>query len=79
MKTDVVLTMDEYLDQCCIATKHVNLPAPDARHILITVGDNPGSGEGLHGCRCDRLGHPSPGCREERKPRLCPAADELYL
>ncbi len=48
MKTDVVLTMNEYLDQCCIATKHVSPPAPDARHILITAGDNPDSGGEAH-------------------------------
>src|SRR6266566_835159 len=56
MKTDVVLTMDEYFDQCCIATKRVSPPAPDARHILITAGDNLDSGAEAHGCRCDRWG-----------------------
>jgi hypothetical protein len=66
MKTDLVLTMDEYLHQRCIATKHVRPPAPDARRILITAGDYPDSGAGLHGCRCDRWGHPCPGCVKSR-------------
>jgi len=75
MKTDVVLTMNEYLDQCCARAKPVSPLAPDARHIPITSEGDARSEE--HGCRCDRWGHPD--CLEERKPRLCPAADELYL
>ena len=47
----------------------------DARHIPITSEVDARSKE--HGCRCDRWGHRA--CLEERKPRLCPAADELYL
>ena len=77
MKTDVVLTMDEYLDQCCGRAKPVSPLAPDGRHIPITSEVDAWSEE--HGCRCDRWGHPSPGSLEERKPRLCPAADKLYL
>jgi len=67
MKTDLVLTTDEYFDQCCIATKHVSPPAPDARHILITAGDNLDSSAGVHGCRCDRWGHPCADCVKSRK------------
>jgi len=77
MKTDSVLTMDEYFDACCLATKHVNSPADSARHIPITSEDNIDPRSEEHGCRCDRWGHPA--CLEERKPRLCAAADELYL
>jgi len=62
MKTDLVLTMDEYLDECCVVPKHVSPPAPDARHISITAGDNPDLNAGEHSCRCDRWGHPYPGC-----------------
>ncbi len=36
MKTDQVLTMNEYLDACCSIPRHVNPPAGDARHIPIT-------------------------------------------
>jgi hypothetical protein len=77
MKTDTVLTMDEYFAECCIATKHVTSPTDNGRHIPVTnEGDiDPRSEE--HGCTCDRWGHPA--CLEERKPRLCPAADELVL
>ena len=78
MKTDMVLTMNEYFDACCGVPKQVDPPAADnARHIPITSkGDiDPRSDE--HGCRCDRWGHPA--CLEERKPRLCAAADELFL
>ncbi len=77
MKTDVVLTMDEYFNKCGGVPKPVNPPADDARHIPIPSEVDARSEE--HGCRCDRWGHPSPGCLEERKSRLCPAADELYL
>jgi len=66
MKTDVVLTMDEYLDQCCVTTKHVRPPAPDARHVPITAENDLNSGGEAHGCRCDRWGHPCPGCVESR-------------
>ena len=75
MKKDVVLTMDEYLDQCCARAKPVSPLAPDGRHIPITSEVDASSEE--HGCRCDRWGHPD--CLEERKPRLCAAADELLL
>jgi hypothetical protein len=75
MKTDTVLTMDECFAECCIATKYVNPPADNARHIPITREVDARSED--HGCRCDRWGHPA--CLEERKPRLCAAADELFL
>ena len=80
MKTDTVLTMNEYFDACCGVPKQVDRPADNARHISITSkGDidpsDPRSEE--HGWRCDRWGHPD--CLEERKPGLCAAADELLL
>jgi hypothetical protein len=77
MKTDTVLTMDEYFAASCTATKHVNPPADNARHIPITSKVDARSEE--HDCRCYRWGHPCAGCLEERKPRLCPASDELLL
>jgi hypothetical protein len=61
MKTDVVLTMDEYLDQCCAFPKTVSPPAPEARHVPITAENGLESGKEAHGCRCDRWGHPCPG------------------
>jgi len=75
MKTDTVLTINEYFDACCGVPKHVDSLADNARHIPITSEVDARSEE--HGCRCDRWGHPA--CLEERKPRLCAAADELYL
>ena len=75
MKTDTVLTMNEYFGACCVVPKHVNPPADNARHIPITSEVDARSEE--HGCRCDRWGHPD--CLEERKPGLCAAADELLL
>ena len=78
MKTDTVLTMNEYFDACCGVPKQVDPPAADnARHIPITSEVDARNEE--HGCRCDRWGHPCSGCLEERKPRLCPASDELFL
>jgi hypothetical protein len=64
MKTDRVLTMDEYLNEICVVAKHVTPPAGDARHIPITAEDDVHSGTEAHGCRCDRWGHPCPGCLE---------------
>jgi hypothetical protein len=79
MKTDAVLTMNEYFATCC--AKHVNPPADNARHVPITDESNIRSEE--HGSRCDRWGHPCPDslqdCLEKRRPRLCAAADELLL
>jgi hypothetical protein len=69
MKTDLVLTMDEYFDQCCTPTKRVNPPAPGARHILITAKDDLHTGMEAHGCRCDRWGHPCPNCVTPRRAR----------
>jgi hypothetical protein len=77
MKTDTILTMDEYFADSCIATKHVNPPANNARHIPITNEGDIGPRSEEHAYRCDRWGHPA--CLEERKPRLCAAADELRL
>jgi hypothetical protein len=66
MKTDVVLTMDEYLDQCCGLAKPISPSARDARHVPITAENELGSGTEAHACRCDRWGHP---CPERAKSR----------
>ena len=79
MKTDTVLTTDEYFAACCAVPKHVNPPARNARHIPITGEEDIDLRNKKHGCRCDRWGHPCPNCLEQRKPRLCAAADELRL
>ena len=79
MKTDLVLTTGEYLAMCCDVPKQVNPPARDAHHIPITAESDLKRNDEAHGCRCDRWGHVSPRCPEERNPRLCPASDELLL
>ena len=79
MKTDVVLTMDEYFKASCSPRHNVNPLADNARHIPVTGEENIDRRSEEHGCRCDRWGHPRPGCLEERKPKLCAAADELRL
>ena len=66
MKTDVVLTMNEYLDQCWVPPKPVIPPARDARHVPITTENELDSGGEAHGCRCDRWDHPCPACVESR-------------
>jgi hypothetical protein len=66
MKTNLVLRMDEYLSECCVVPKHVNPPAPDARHISITAEDQVDSSVEVHSCRCDRWGHPCADCLKSR-------------
>jgi hypothetical protein len=70
MKTDVVLTMDEYLNACCVAPG-VKPPAKDARHVPITTEDDADRPR-EHGCRCDRWGHPCPGCVDKRNLQASP-------
>jgi hypothetical protein len=60
MKTDHVLTVDEYLDECCVAPKHISPPAGNARHIAITTLNHVDPEAASHGSRCDRWGHPCP-------------------
>ncbi len=62
MKTDLVLTMDEYLDQCRGVPQRLSPPSRDARHISIAAEDQVDSGVEVQSCRCDRWGHPCPGC-----------------
>jgi len=64
MKTDAVLTMDEYLDQRCALPKPVSPPVRDARHVPVTAENDLDSGTYAHACRCDRWGHLCPGCLE---------------
>ena len=66
MKTDVVLTMDEYLNRCFVA-RRVKPPGKDARHVPITEEDKTDVHATNRGCRCDRWGHPCTGCTENGK------------
>lgn len=79
MKTDTILTTDEYFAACYALPKHVSPPADNARHIPITDEADISPRNKEHGCRCDRWGHPCPNCPEHRTPRLCAAADEFRL
>lgn len=79
MKTDRVLTTEQWINEWLAASPHVDPPACDARHVPITSEGNLDPRKKDHGCRCDRWGHPWPDCDEKRKPRLCAAADELRL
>jgi hypothetical protein len=58
MKTDLVLTIDEYLDECCVVPQRLSPPGRDARHISITAD----SSVEVHSCRCDQWGHPCADC-----------------
>lgn len=62
MKTDLVLTIDEYLDRCCVVPKRLSPPDRDARHVTITAEEQVDASVEVPGCRCDRWGHPCPGC-----------------
>jgi hypothetical protein len=77
MRKDLVLSVDEYLDQRCIAAKHVNPPTSEARHISITAEDNSDSGVAEYGCRCDRWGHPCPDCLERKRQLRSTLSDSL--
>ena len=67
--TDFVLTMDQYLDECCVIPPRVSPPGPNARHVLITAEDTLEPGVRVLGCRCDRWGHPRPDCVMPSKVR----------
>jgi hypothetical protein len=77
MKTDRVLTMDEYLNEICVVPKHLSPPAGDARHTPITAEDAVHSDTEAHGCRCDRWGHPCPGCLERKLQTRTTSSDFL--
>jgi hypothetical protein len=66
MKTDLVLTMGEYLAMCCDVPKHVIPPARDARHIRITTERNVELNIESRGYRCDRWGHLRPDCTDQK-------------
>ena len=62
MKTDLLLTMDEYLDRCCVVPQRLGPPDCDARHVAITAEEQVDASAEVLGCQCDRWGHPCPGC-----------------
>jgi hypothetical protein len=72
MKTDSVLTMDEYLAERLVASKHVSPPAASARHVAITAQTDVDPQAATIGRRCDRWGHPCPDCVERN---VQPAAE----
>jgi hypothetical protein len=75
MKTDHVLTVDEYLDECCVAPRHISPPVGNARHIAITTLNHVDREAANHGSRCDRWGHPHTDCRE-RKSETVPQSSK---
>jgi hypothetical protein len=77
MKTDLVLTMDEYLKAWCVAPHDVNRPAKDARRVPITTRDEVDLDRREHGCRCDRWGHPCPNCVDKRNLQASPACHDF--
>ena len=67
MKTDLVLTMGEYLAMCCHIPKHV-IPAPrNAHHIPITAKENIKLDNESGRSRCDRWEHPCSGCIDQKQ------------
>jgi hypothetical protein len=76
MKADLVLTMDEYLDQCCALPKPVSPPTREARHVPITLENDLDSGRAAQGYRCDRWGHP---CPDALHPATRPSRNAQFL
>jgi hypothetical protein len=66
MKTDRVLTMEECLNQWCVVPMHANPPAKDARHVPVIAQEDIDLRLNVHGCWCDRWGHPCPDCVDKR-------------
>ena len=66
MKTDRVLTMDEYFNGWGAVPMHVDSPACDARHIPIAQKKDVDFGPNARSCNCDRWGHPCPNCVEPK-------------
>jgi len=73
MKTDLVLTMAEYLAMCDYMPKHVNPPGKEARHIAVRSDVESRNEE--HGCRCDRWGHPCPNCTDHKQGQRATVQD----
>jgi hypothetical protein len=70
MKTDVALTMDEYLNACYVAPHHIKPPAKDARPVPVAEEKDVELGANARSCNCDRWGHPCPSCVERKiQPR----------
>jgi hypothetical protein len=67
MKTDLVLTIDEYLDECCVVPQRPSPPGRDARHVAITAEEQVDASVEAPGCRCDRWGHPCADCLKSLK------------
>jgi len=77
MKTDVVLTMGECLDECRAFWKPVSPPAPDARYVPITAAGDIDLESEAHPCRCDRWGHPCPDCLDTQKNQMRAACHDF--
>ena len=72
MKTDVVLTMDEFLNACCAVPHHIKPPADGVRHVPIAEQKDVHIGNNGHSCNCDRWGHPCANCVE---PKIQPRSE----
>jgi hypothetical protein len=69
MKLDRVLTMGECLASWYGGVSYVNPPADGARHVPITAKSDAELKDEAHPCRCDRWGHPCPGCIDKPEPQ----------
>ena len=75
MKTDLVLTMDEYLAMSCGIAKHVNPPTRAAQHIPITAEGDFGASNEARARYCNRWSHPCPGCTDQNHGKRVPVQD----
>jgi hypothetical protein len=58
MKTDSLLTMEQYLDECRLVPTLAKSPARNARHVLVEPARDVDLAIEPQACTCDRWGHP---------------------
>jgi len=79
MRTDEVLTMEEYLTACYLVESRVSPPGPDAHHIPIIARGDVDSAREPGSRRCDRWGRLLGPVCPEHKTQTCTTSSGLPL